>query len=125
MTQIHYASKNGHMVVFKDSANHLENKNPADNGGMTPLHAAAEYGHMEIFKYIAENLENKNPFDENRITPVALACDKKHYEIITYLEEHADTLYHKHYGCSRLESEKPVQAPNRVYRCCLATPKRP
>ena len=41
----------------------------------------------------------------------------------TLLLSHFMTLSHIHGGYTR--SEQPVQAPNQVHWCCLATPKRP
>ena len=41
----------GNVSICENIA-HLENKNPADNEGLTPLHFAASNGHMNIIKYI-------------------------------------------------------------------------
>ena len=59
---------------------HLENRNPANNDGMSPLHYAAENGHLDIVKYIAEHLENKNPANNFGWTPLHFAAKKDYLE---------------------------------------------
>ena len=61
MTPLHYAARKSHFEVFKYTADHSQDRNPADDERITPLHIVAEEGYLEIVKYIAENLENKIP----------------------------------------------------------------
>ena len=79
----------GNISICENIA-HLENKNPADNEGLTPLHFAASNGHMNIVKYIAEHLEDKNPSTNDGWTPLHSAAYDGHLEIFKCIAEHLD-----------------------------------
>ena len=49
---------------------HLDDKNPQHNNGMTPLHSAAHNGHLDVCKLIMKNILNKNPPDGCGMTPL-------------------------------------------------------
>ena len=59
----------------------VENKNPADDFGMTPLHYAAEIGNLELFELIMNLVENMNPINNEGETPLCLAAKNNQYEI--------------------------------------------
>ena len=52
---------------------HCDDKNPADEDGMTPLHNAALQGHVEVCDLIIQNVKNKHPRDNDGKTPLDYA----------------------------------------------------
>ena len=52
-------------VIWWLCIDHVENKNPASNGGWTPLHSAASFGHLDICKLIIDNVDNKLPVNDD------------------------------------------------------------
>ena len=53
--------------------NHINEKNPPNDEGVTPLHLAAENGHLNVCEYIMMRIEEKNPADIYGVTPLDLA----------------------------------------------------
>ena len=58
------------MNVCRLIMDHLDDKNPQHNNGMTPLHSAAHNGHLDVCKLIMKNILNKNPPDGCGMTPL-------------------------------------------------------
>ena len=60
----------------------LEDKNPADNKGMTPFHNASEKGHLDVCKLLIQNIDDKNPAALDGCTPLHLATEHCHLESV-------------------------------------------
>ena len=60
----------------------LEDKNPADNKGITPFHTSSKKGHFDVCKLIIQNIDNKNPAAHDGCTPLHLATKHGHLEIV-------------------------------------------
>ena len=58
-----------------------EDKNPADQEGVTPLHEAADGGHQEVCHLILERCEDKNPADVGGHTPLHDPAEGGHLEV--------------------------------------------
>ena len=58
------------MDVFRLIFEKAEDKNPAEENGLTPLHIAADRNLLEICRLIMEKAGNKNPANERGITPL-------------------------------------------------------
>ena len=58
-----------------------DDKNPADNRGVTPLHKAAESGHLEICRLITEHVPDKNLVIISGPTPLDLAKLNNHADV--------------------------------------------
>ena len=67
-----------------------DNKNPADDNGVTPLHLAAENGHSKVCHHIMMNIDNKNPSDNKRQTPLYVAAQKGHYHVVKAILENIE-----------------------------------
>ena len=60
----------GKLNICQLILDNVQEKNPADNAGITPLHKAAEEGYLDIVKLIIENIQEKNPSDLDGNTPL-------------------------------------------------------
>ena len=69
----------------------MDNKNPANNTGLTPLHGAATNGHLEVCKYLMNKVDNKNPAENTGTTPLHCAADKGHLEICKFIASQIDS----------------------------------
>ena len=63
-------AEEGIFEAFKLVFEYTDEKNPADDIGVTPFHLAAKMGRLEIYKLIFDNLDDKNPRDEEGKTPL-------------------------------------------------------
>ena len=66
-------AKKGRFEAFKLIFESIDEKNPADDFGITPFHLAAKMGHFDIYKLIFDHLHDKNPRDGNGRTPLHAA----------------------------------------------------
>ena len=66
-------AQTGMFEAFKLIFERTDEKNPADDYGMTPFHFAAKMGHFDIYKLIFDHLDDKNPRDGNGRTPLHAA----------------------------------------------------
>lgn len=64
--------KHGHIDIYQEIIDELDDKNPKDEDGWTPLHEAAQEGHLKIYDLILINVEEKDPSDDNGVTPSKL-----------------------------------------------------
>ena len=63
-------AQEGIFEAFKLIFEFSDEKNPADDIGVTPFHLAAKMGRLEIYKLIFDHLDDKNPRDEEGKTPL-------------------------------------------------------
>ena len=78
---MHKAAANGHLEVCKLLIDNVDDKNPADDYGLTPWHKAAANGHLEVCKLLIDNVADKNPVDKAGETPIHLGVEKGHLEV--------------------------------------------
>ena len=69
---LHLAARQGYTDICRLILDHVEEKNPGNDNGLTPLHEAAGYGHSEICELIMERVEQKNPGNTRGTTPLHL-----------------------------------------------------
>ena len=69
-----------------------DDKNPADNVGVTPLHLAAEAegDQVEVVEMILGKVEDKNPPDESGATPLHKAATSGNVRICRLIVQHVE-----------------------------------
>ena len=95
---LNFLAKKGHLPLLKALIERLENKNPADDNGVSPLYSAAEHGQLEIVKFLVPKLTNKNPktgkkelyrsnkyFTWKQMTPLHVAAYNGQTDVVKYL----------------------------------------
>ena len=55
-TPFHHIAAGGHLDMCKLIIENINDKNPANQDGLTPLHVAATCGHLDVFKLIIDKV---------------------------------------------------------------------
>ena len=88
----------------------MDEKNSANNSGLTPFHTAANNGHFDICKFIIDIVDDKNPAINSDFTPLHIAAQNGHLKfaaslLIIWMTRIVQTMVD-----SRLFTEQPKMA---------------
>ena len=84
------AAEENRLDICKLVVRNAEDKNPADQFGITLLHYATMFGHLDIVQFIIERLDDPNPAWHDGYTPLHDAAMFGHLDIARLIIERLD-----------------------------------
>ena len=82
LTPLHYAARNGNLLICQLILSIVSDKNPRNSRGCTPYHNAARNGHLSVCKLFIDCIKDKNPHTGGIFgTPLHIVGQRGHYEI--------------------------------------------
>ena len=89
LTPLHYAARNGNLLICQLILSIVSDKNPRNSRGCTPYHNAARNGHLSVCKLFIDCIKDKNPHTGGIFgTPLHIVGQRGHYEICELILEH-------------------------------------